>query len=376
MVHALLNTGLVAVAIAGLARAKLGRVAELAWVEGAGTARFLARVALPVLAPDLARLFLFVFALCFASFSVPLVIGGVHASTVEVLIYQRLRLDSDWTQAGSLALMQSLCVLGFTWVMARGRDGAGAVTGTEVNVLPLFGWLPGLAFVVAPVLLLIVGLLDTNLQSIRQVLAFERFTDELPGLILGSFAAAVLAGLVICVLLMALAYVRPSGAFQRALMGYVAPSAALTGYALLFVWRDFGASTYAKIALGVVLISLPAFLRWQWDALLSGLQGQIDTARALGAGPGLIFRRVVGPQLVKAGAFAGGVTALWTWGDFALSSVVAERSVTVALAARGLMDSYRLDAATFLAWIMLAGGLVTCAIFMGVGNVLGARSQT
>jgi thiamine transport system permease protein len=159
------------------------------------------------------------------------------------------------------------------------------------------------------------------------------------------------------------------------LTGYVAPSAALTGYALLFVWRDFGLATYVKIALGVVLISLPAFLRWQWDALLNGLAGQIETARTLGAGPGLIFMRVVGPQLLKPCAFAGGVTALWAWGDFALSSVVAERGVTVAMAARGLIDSYRLDAATFMAWIMLAGGLLTCAIFMGVGNVLGARSQ-
>ena len=98
-------------------------------------------------------------------------------------------------------------------------------------------------------------------------------------------------------------------------------------------------------------------------------------AKTLGASDWQIFSRVVYPQVINRACFIGGMAALWAWGDFALSSVVAERTATLAMAAEGMMSAYRLDGATFVVWLVMLGGLVTFAIFSGAGYVLGSKPQ-
>jgi thiamine transport system permease protein len=374
LVHALLNTGLVAVGFSQLVCARLSGLAELAWVEGASSWKFFVRGALPELRGDLSLIFLFVFALSFSSFAVPLMIGGSHATTIEVLIYQKMRMSLDWAEALGLALLQVLAIFSFSFVLQRSAKSS--FFSTRATDVPLLKWWPGLFFALAPSAVLLAGLFDGFLKGLQQLRALDMNGAELSQLVAGSILVGFIAGISVVVLLLALAYARPSGFFRRVLIGYAAPSSVLVGLGLLIFWRALGIATIFKIAFGIALIGLPAFYRYQWDALLSSLDGQIQVAKSLGAGDGLVFNRVVFPQVVRSAFSIGGILSLWAWGDFALSSVVAERSVTLAMLVRGMMSSYRLDAATVLIWVLIFGGLCTFAIFNGVGYVLGAKPQT
>ncbi|MBL8789156.1 MAG: ABC transporter permease subunit, partial [Rhizobiales bacterium] len=62
----------------------------------------------PALRPLLPRLAALIFLLCAASFVVVLTFGGPAATTLEVAIYQSLRLDFDVTRAVTLALLQAI----------------------------------------------------------------------------------------------------------------------------------------------------------------------------------------------------------------------------------------------------------------------------
>ena len=371
-VHVLLNAGLLSVALAQAMREKLGGFAELAWVEGASRRRFLARVALPLLKADLALMFFFVFAICFASFAVPLAIGGSRATTVEVLIYEKIRISGDWSEAIGLALLQTLAILAFAWFLRAAKSIS--LAAREV-ALPLMQNRFGLAVAIFPCAILLLGLFDGVIDGTRQVLAMAPLIADLPALVAGSIVVGFGAGGCTVLLLLAIAYVRPAGAFRAALSGYAAPSSVLVGFALLIAWRELGLATYFKIALGVALLTVPSFQRFRWDTRLGSLEGQVTTARTLGASAWQIYARVIFPQVIRPAMFLGGLAALWAWGDFALSSVVAERSLTLAMAARGLMDTYRLEAATFLIWLVILGGFATFAVFIGVGRVLGQKPQ-
>lgn len=372
-VHVLLNAGLLSVVFAEAMRSKMTGYAELAWIEGVSRLTFFQRVVLPLLRTDIVLGFLFVFALCFASFAVPLALGGARATTIEVLIYEKIRISGNWSEAVGLAFLQTLAVLVMTWFLSRAP---GAVTpSTRDLTTPLLGWKYGVLVPLFGFLVLVVGLLDSVLSGAQQVFALSTLRAELPSLVAGSVLVGFLVGLFTIALLLLVAYIRPEGTYRRLLAGYAAPSSVLVGFAVLILWRDLGIATYFKIALALGLVIVPSFLRFRWIALLDTLRGQAVIANILSAGPWLTFKRIVLPQVIQPAFFLGGVAALWAWGDFALSSVVGERSVTLAMAMRGLMDSYRLDAATFLAWFVIVGGLSMLGLFVGVGNVLGQKPK-
>ncbi len=374
--HVLLNAGLVAVSVAALLATRVAGLADLAYIEGATRRSFLARGALPLISGDLARLFLFVFALCFSSFAVPLVIGGSRATTVEVLIYEQIRVAPDWSAALAVAALQTLAILALS-LLAGGtaRSPIGAARGS-----PLLEWRPGVAFALAPAAIVVAGLVVRLPQGLAQGLGpggpWPGFGGELPRLLAGSAFTATLSGILCMAGLVLIAFARPRGWGRRFLLGFVAPSSALTGFALLLLWRDTGWASLVKIAVGITLISLPAFHRLRWDGALDALSGQVAVARALGASEPRIFARVMMPQLWGTCAFLGGLSAFWAWGDFALSAVVGERALTLAMLAHGLLGSYRLGLATLVVCAVLIGGSLNFALFWGVGRVFGSRAQT
>jgi thiamine transport system permease protein len=373
LVHTVLNAGLIAVAAVRLFRAKISGLAELAWIEGSSRWRFFRRGVLPLLWMDFQLLFLFVFAVCFSSFAVPLVLGGSRATTTEVLIFQKIRIEGDWLGALALSSVQMLVL--FVMTMVLRRENPTAMVGRATRA-PLLSWGPGLIAILLPTLLLIVGMTEGLGAGLRQIRNMEFLGRELPSLIARSFVVGVGSGLACATALLMLAFLAPQGWLRRFLIGYVAPSSVLTGFALLILWRDPSqAAAMVRMIVGITIVAVPSFYRLQWDATLQGLEGQRQVARTLGASDGLIFARVIFPQVIRAALAIGGLAAFWAWGDFALSSVVASRAITLAMLAHSLMESYRLDAATVLVWLVVLGGAVTFFVFVGVGNVVGSKSD-
>jgi thiamine transport system permease protein len=104
--HVLVNAGLVAISLDRMVISKVGGLAESAWLMGSGRFRFWHEIGFPVLQGDLVSLFLFVFGICFTSFSLPLLLGGERAATLEVSIYDAIRTQGRWDKAVLLAALQ------------------------------------------------------------------------------------------------------------------------------------------------------------------------------------------------------------------------------------------------------------------------------
>ena len=371
IVHAMLNTGLVSATVLRLFRSKVSALADLAWIEGCSRTRFLTRVVLPVLKQDLRVVFMFVFAICFSSLAVPLVIGGSQATTLEVLIWQTLRIDGDFARAFGIALVQLTSILALTFLLRSKTDPSQARTHSSSPLLSGF-W--GLPVAITPALLLIASMLDRPWVG-AQMFFESALSGDVVRAFIGSFFVAIVTGLATATALLSIAYIEPRDLSRKLLLGYVAPSSVVTGFALLIAWRALGFATYVKIVLALTLIGVPSFYRLYWDASLTALRAQRLTALTLGAHHSLIFWRVVAPQLIRPAAFIAGLASLWAWGDFALSRTIAERDMTLGLMIQSLMSTYRFEIATFLVWILLLGGAVTFFIFEGAGRVFGQKSQ-
>ena len=372
-VHAMLNTGLVSVSVLRLSRAKIAGLADLAWIEGSGRVRFFFKVVLPLLASDLRMIFAFVFAICFSSLAVPLMLSGSSATTLEVLIWQVLRIDGDLSRAFGLSILQFASILALTFLLKNRTRSSNAVSARTPQ--PLLSTFWGLPFTVLPSLLLIASMFDGPRKGAIELFGSPLGNFNLISCVVGSFAVAIGTGCVVAFVLLLIAYVEPRGWLRRFLVGYVAPSSVITGFAILIAWREIGPATYVKIILALALIMVPSFYRLYWDATLESLNQQRVVAMSLGASGWLAFRRIVLPQVTRPVFFIAGLASLWSWGDFALSRVIAERDVTLGMTVQSLMGAYRFDIATFLVWVLLLGGAMTFFMFEGVGRVLGQKSS-
>lgn len=218
----------------------------------------------PALRPVLPRVAALIFLLCASSFVVVLTLGGPSSTTLDVAIYQSLRLDFDVTRAVTLAIIQVvLCV---ALVLMAGQVAAPVastqrlrMTTAKVSSRDPFGMLT----LVATVLLVVpplLALLGSGLShfNLRPVLLQAMAT---------SFLLASLSALLCMVLTwpLSLLQVRQpkwrSAVAAVALLGLMLPPAVLaTGWFILIGGLATGkASSIALIASLNALMSLPFY---------------------------------------------------------------------------------------------------------------------
>jgi ABC-type Fe3+ transport system permease subunit len=363
--HALVSSGLVAVVLSRVIRGHLGGSLELAWVEGASRTDIWFRGVLPAIRPDLARLATTVFAASLASFSIPLLLSGARAVTFEIAILQAIRLDGSWETAAALSIFQwgilllTVLLLGRTEgatpnaIESEGRTQVGRVLGSELAFPTLL---------IAPLLILF-ALLRAPLLGWNQLQSAGLFenSDFLLLNLRGSLVTATLAGVFCALLLAAFAAVGPTPRQRAWLSGYVAPSTAITGFATLVIgWGSDPSFTLdaLRISTGGALLFAPILWRLRWEQKLSRLDGQVAVAQTLGASHGMIVRRILFPQLREILLWSIGLVSFWMWGDYAIGSIAASRPMTLGLVAKGLLESYRLEAASAV--------IICCLLFGGL----------
>jgi thiamine transport system permease protein len=100
------------------------RMAEAARTLGAGHWRAFWEVTLPLLAPAIIAAALLVFAFCFTSFGVILILGGPHFATLEVEIYRQTVYLFNLPLAAVLSIIQIIFTFAtmwaYTWIQAKG----------------------------------------------------------------------------------------------------------------------------------------------------------------------------------------------------------------------------------------------------------------
>jgi thiamine transport system permease protein len=364
LIHTLMNAGLVALLLKNLVDSKMRPLVEAAYVEGAGkwqTIRALTGMA----KRDLTSIFLFVFVLCFASFSVPLTVGGGKATTLEILIYEKIRISGDWGQALGLSFVQLGIILCLSYLPFQSRR---KLFGSNQELPLLKSWAGALwlaFYCLGPVIYFIIQ----NALGWGQVFNIPGLWEQALSVLPFSFVFSIAVGfLTVCLLLLS-AWGAPFPALNRFIAGAVSPSTALLGFSLLFFLPNDEPWSQLKWGVGFSYLIFSTLYRWGWDQELTSLNEQIQVAETMGASSFLIFREVLLPQLLRPLGQAAGIASLWAMGDFALGKILMGRTVSLSLLIESLMSSYRLQAALSLMGLLIAMGAVSFLFFWGLAYV-------
>jgi thiamine transport system permease protein len=182
---------------------------------------------------------------------------------------------------------------------------------------------------------------------------------------LTSTALGLSVGVLHLLLFLQTAYVSPHRGLNRFLNGYLAPSSAITGFAMLLLPGHGEIFYFFKLAVALTLISFPLLYRWIVHAALESVRSQILVARSLGAGWSKVLFDIVWPQIAPQVLRAAGLAALWGASDFAVSSIVMGDLNTLPLMMAELMGNYRFDTAQLLMFPLLLIGLGLYGLFTG-----------
>jgi thiamine transport system permease protein len=334
-------------------------MAEVAWTMGASRYQFWTRVAWPFMKFDFACLFLFVFSICFTSFSIPFILGGETWSTLEVAIFDTIRAEGRWDKAVILAAGQSLFLLALAISLPRQFW----PPRPQRRPLPFLGvkYLRSLVFL--PALILVIGWLLGLPGSLGA--HFESGTIDA---VMASLALGLSVGLLHTVFFLITAYVSPHPGLHRFLNGYLSPSSAITGFAMLLLPGSGGAFDFIKLVLALTLISFPLLYRWIVHSALDSLQNQIVIARSLGARWSTVLFEIVWPQAAPQILRASGLAAFWGAADFVITSVVAGDFNTVPLMMTNLMGTYHLAEADLLMIPLFMVSLGLYGLFTGAAR--------
>ncbi|MEZ0393072.1 MAG: ABC transporter permease subunit [Pseudobdellovibrionaceae bacterium] len=364
LVHIMMNAGLVALLLKSLIENKLRPLVEAAYMEGSGQWRFF-QASFGMLRRDLFAIFLFVFILCFCSFSVPLIAGGGKATTLEILIYEKIRISGAWGEALSLSFIQMLLILLLSSVPFQARKNLFS----SQNPLPMLKSRVGMVLLFLYCFGLIFYFLSQSLKGWLQVFAVQGLWQAALELLPFSLMFGLSVGGLVAFLLLLTAWGAPDEKLHRLISGMVSPSTALMGFSLLFFISNESPWVEIKWALGFAYLIFSTLYRWGWDQKLSGLRDQIQVANLLGASRHLIFTDILLPQLLNPLAWIASVASLWALGDFALGKIVMGRDASLSLLIETLMSSYRLPAAHALMGLLLVMGCLCFLFFWGIAYV-------
>lgn len=325
----------------------------------------------PMLRAVLPGAFLSIFLICLTSFAVALTLGGgPKATTVELAIYQAVRLDFALDRAALLAAVQfGLTIVAATvslWIALPEGFGSGLdreITRWDGQKIIDF------AFIALATLFLILPLMMVILQGIAGL-------SDLPSSIwpaIGRSLAVALTSTALCLLSSLVLALRGGRAINIASALPLAASSLVVGTGLFVLVQPWMNPAKAALPVTVImnaLMALPFALRVIEPAVNKAEADYARLSDMLGLKGWARVRIVILPRIRRPLGFGAGLAAALSMGDLGVIALFAtEKQQTLPLLMYQLLGSYRNDAAAGAALVLLGLSLALFWLFDRGGRV-------
>jgi thiamine transport system permease protein len=375
IIHSFYYAGFLAISLADAVTTEGQSLSEAALVMGASRWQFLRALVKPI-TRQVAQPLLAVFMFCFSSFSIPLIVAGAQGTTLEVLIYEQLKLNGASGSVLLLALLQFVMIGAVFFFFGRTQSTKTNQITRSTNLFLLsmkwflvfnllyvlftfWPWLKALSFGMGELEanLGADGLLQIGWQSLS--LAFSVFIGVFLILALASYAR--------------MPWNTEKNLSESILRSFWPLSTAVIGLGLS-LWTDHVEAPKLIYILALIALFTPSLFRFGFETSLKDLNQQLQVALLLGASREQSWRKIIWPQLRSLMLRLSGLAFLWTFGDFALARFFLPSESTLALLVDGLMTSYRFNEAFFVGALILISGIVFQLILWGGTSVTDKKS--
>jgi thiamine transport system permease protein len=348
----------------------LGDAEKLSRIEGASR-RLFWKTCFPVIFRQSIRYFQLVFIFCIPSFTIPLVVGGSQGTTLEVLIYEKIRNQGNFVEAFQISFFQSVLLALASLYMVRSKLNLNSFWQEQVveehpylgsrilsRLFTILAWVLALIFAWE----FILGLRELNRIPGLGAEAFELIGKSL--LVVG-LTLLFASGLFLIQVM-----VDPNSKLQKVMSGFFALSPALIGFLVLLLG---GEGSIWGLAFALTLLFYTGAWRIFGYSKYLALSPQIEMAKILGSSKALILWEISLPQMLRPWADTMGVLSIWCLGEFAVAKLVMAQESTLGILAGNLMSSYRLRSSFVITALILFVGAILWLSLRRLAHVLNSK---
>ncbi|MBC7464373.1 MAG: ABC transporter permease subunit [Bdellovibrio sp.] len=337
---------------------KVGQLALVSEVYGIGRFCFYRKVLLPLLWSDIKLSFTFVFLFSLSSLSIPLVAGGGKGTNLEVLIFEKIFIDQNWSTAWFLMLFQSSLVFALSYFFLINRSypakdfSAHRYTKSKLAAVAVCAYLA----------IYIGGYLYHLVRSFDSLEFMSDYVSEIQ--------ASTFKTLEILIIVLVSSYFVLLGwvtdYVQRLkhnmAVNLISVSTVLVGFAFYLTFPQTRNYDLIKIPLAFVILFTPGLFKMFFEKRIDQMRIQIVVAKSFGISKTKIIHEIIFKQLKRQLFMAVSLLTIWSLSDFAILRSLGTQTTTLGLMTQSFLTSYRLDAAYLVSFYILMIWFILSAI--------------
>ena len=349
IIFVFMHLGFAAVLLLAGTQEKLGPFALVSEIFAIRKVSFWSKVYFPLMRGHLLTTYVLIFIFCFASFSVPLVAGGGRGTNLEVLIYEKIFINQNWSIAWSLNLIQSVFIFILSFFILQ-TSKSSKVDFENSRFLKL-KW--GIAGLIIYLTLYGGGYLLGLIRSIGSISQLVEFAPELRQATLRSLSILLSFILASILLLVLWIYNLVLNGKQSGARHLLATSTILVGFSFYLIFPNSNAADYLKIVLAMTILYFPVLFRGFLEKPIEQLQSQILTAKIFRLSTSRIVFTIILSQMKRPLFLWLSFLMIWFLSDFAILKSLGIQNMTLGLMAASFLNGYRLSLAYLLSFYII-----------------------
>lgn len=350
--------------------AQLGRLGFVGQVYGMSRVKFHTKVLLPVVGRSAVFVFATIFVNALTSFTIPLLVGGGKGTNFEVLIFEKIFIEQNWSLAAGLSLLQ-LALVAIMALCLRAR--------TDIVVTPFFpSRLVASKFGVAGLVLYLsvyfwnyfkLALWTPNIYYFNEIFNAD-FYQALWQSLVFFFLCLALFFILFCAILYLRFYLKN----VRFLNFFLNPSSVLIGFSfyLLLPTNKMGFD-FLKVALVFAVVSFVSFVKSIFENQFQLFEKQILVARSFGISFSKFLFTIYFPQIKKRLHYAVSLLFIFCISEFGLVKASGAQIKTLGTEMASYLSSYRIEGAFIISLVILGIWIVATLIS---GALLGVHQKS
>jgi thiamine transport system permease protein len=362
--HAFLNAGLCTVWLGDAWNVIENKWAPVNFTLGGTPLKFFREVLWPQIRPVTLNLSAVVFSFCISSFAIPLVLGGSpQYSTLEVFIYERLRVAGDLSSAVLVGLVQSFMqFLVFLMVLKNSPAHQSRPSRLMMGLRPMNVMTIPTVILTGSILIPLFRIVQLGVpqwSSLYNIISTQQFLESAGNSLLVAFVIGLVTFLVLPLIV--------TFGVREFFLKIPALSGVVVGLGCLVVMNNLDINERTKF---IVLLIYGHFctlfipiLRLSWPRLANVRRIYGKVVLQLGASGFLTLRKVYLPLELKFFGSAAGLAAIWSMGEFSVSRILTGEYSTLPIFINNLISSYRLELASAVATLLLIITIASLTFF-------------
>lgn len=350
--------------------AQLGRLGFVGQVYGLSKFKFHTQILMPVVGRSTVFVFATIFVNALTSFTIPLLVGGGRGTNFEVLIFEKIFIEQNWSLAVGLSVLQLSLVAIMALCLRARKDIVASEFYQSRLVSSKFGLL-GLGLYLG---LYFWGYIKLALNTTNIYYFSEIFNNDFYQALWQSLVFFICCLALFFVLFCAVLYLRYHLKNVRFLNFFLNPSSVLIGFAFyLLLPANHAVFDFWKVALVFSVVGFVSFAKSVFENQIQLFEQQIRVARSFGLSFSKFLFTIYFPQIKKRLHYAVSLLFIFCISEFGLVKASGAEIKTLGTEMAMYLSSYRTEGAFVISLIILAVWIVVTLIS---GALLGVHKKS